>query len=161
MARDLTKCHWVWAAAGMSERSLIPPHRAWARATTKDCPTSQDSSGWRQPGKDKLTSQVWVFLSPGHRPGASQKKFGNLHKEPKETWSTNYFFFPKKLWAGHSLRYEQALWKFFPAKVHFCHSLCCLPFPGVVFSLWAWPWDPQTLTVGSSRRQIRGVCEQQ
>lgn len=44
------------------------------------------------------------------------------------------FFSPKKLWAGHSLRYEQALWKSFPAKVHFClfSLLPALPQGGIL-----------------------------
>lgn len=68
---------------GLSSRGnvwveLHPPHRAWAEATSKECPSSQDSSGRRQARKRQADL-------PGVGFPLTRAQNGDL---PEEIWKT-------------------------------------------------------------------------
>lgn len=87
---------------GLSSRGnvwveLHPPHRAWAEATSKECPSSQDSSGRRQARKRQADL-------PGVGFPLTRAQNGDL---PEEIWKTpqkakrdviyKLLFFPPKI----------------------------------------------------------------
>lgn len=142
----------------MSECSCVPPHRAWGQATSKDCLYLSGMLRMKTGMEKTCRPPRCGFPIPSHRTRAFQK-FGKLHKEPKETWSTNYFF-PPKLWGWHSSGYEQALWKFFPAKVHCSLFFRCLSSSKVVFSLWMWTWGLWPSEFNQTGNVFWAQCEQ-
>lgn len=73
----------------MSECSCIPPHRARPGHEQGLPGPLRNARDEDRLGTDKQASGVG-FLAPQQENGASQKEFGKLHKEPKQTSSTNY-----------------------------------------------------------------------
>lgn len=60
---------------------LHPPHRAWAEATSKECPSSQDSSGRRQARKRQADLPGVGFPLPrGTEWGPPRRNLGNSTK---------------------------------------------------------------------------------
>lgn len=158
VAQDLTKCHGVWAATGMSECSCVPRHRAWARPWARTARTSQECSGWRDMEKTSRPPRCGFSYPQPQNGGLPEEIWKTPQRAKRDLIYKLFFFFPKKLWAWHSSGYDKALWKFFPAKVRFCLFFCRLPFSKVVSSLWGGTWDLRTLTIWSNSRQTFGVC---